>query len=96
MEVVNIQSTKLMKGLLQHRVTMGQVPNGNRHCESRRVHAKRGLMTGSETKQSSLNLDCFASLAMTNAYAWLATLAPIAACAAASRATGTRYGDALT
>jgi hypothetical protein len=46
------------------------------------------------TKQSRVpltTLDCFASLAMTvETYAWLATVLPSAACAAARRAIGTR------
>jgi len=83
MEVVKIRSIKTMKNSLADHVTTAQVR----------------LLIASQAKQSrdSANLDWIASslalLALTageKAYAWLATCLPIAACAAANRAIGTR------
>jgi len=63
-----------------------------RHCErSEAIHSA-----------ASGKLDCFAALAMTAVglrglpHAWLATALPSAACAAANRAIGTRYGEQET
>ncbi len=68
----------------------------HRHCEERSDEATQEPGVGTAIVRPAQLLGCFATLAMTVTYAWLAAFTPRAACAAAKRAMGTRKGEQET